>query len=357
MTWLAPLVGVFALLMLVGDVYATVFVPRGSAGPLSRRLYAASWKGWSQFGDRLPPDRRRRWLALIGPLLVPLTVMVWGALLVVGYALLYYPWAGTFFVSPAETEGLPAWLKALYYSGYSATTLGIGDVVPHSGALRLVAVVEAAHGFMLFSVGVTYLLSIYTALNRTTALALEISRFMGRGDGGDPVGLLITMVHAGAERDIRDWLARTASSLARVVQAEAQYPLLHYFHVPDDDHALPVALTDLLEVVTLGRALLSPADFPALAEGPPSAAIERLVWHHLRQGADQLGSRALDAQALEQERRKSYLDARARLEAASVPVREDGEAWAAYAALRAEWDASAQRVRAHFGYSEPCQRC
>jgi len=147
--------------------------------------------------------------------------MVWGSFLFMGYALFYYPWAGTLLVSPAETGGLPAWLKALYYSGYSATTLGIGDVVPHSGALRLVAVLEAAHGFILFSVGVTYLLSIYTALNRTTALALEISRFVGRGDGGDPVGLLIAMTHAGAERDICDWLARTASSLARVVQTEA----------------------------------------------------------------------------------------------------------------------------------------
>ncbi len=166
-----------------------------------------------------------------------------------GYALLYYPWAETFLISPAETGVLPAWLKVLYRSGYSATTLGIGDVVPHSGALRLVAVSEAAHGFMLFSVGITYLLSIYAALNRTTALALEISRFVGRGDGGDPVDLLIATACAGAERDIRDWLVRTTSSLARVVQAEAQYPLLHYFHVPDDDRALVVALADLLEVV------------------------------------------------------------------------------------------------------------
>lgn len=43
MTWLPPFVGAILLLTLVGDVYATVFVPRGSAGPLSRRLYAASW--------------------------------------------------------------------------------------------------------------------------------------------------------------------------------------------------------------------------------------------------------------------------------------------------------------------------
>ncbi len=56
MIWLIPFVGAILRLTLVGDVYATVFVPRGSAGPLLRWLYAASWKGWNQFGDRLPPD-------------------------------------------------------------------------------------------------------------------------------------------------------------------------------------------------------------------------------------------------------------------------------------------------------------
>ena len=98
MIWLTPFVGAILLLTLVGDVYATVFVPRGPVGPLSRRLYAAFWAGWNRFGDHLPPDRRRHGLALIGPLLVPLTVMVWGSFLVMGYALFYYPWAGTLLV-------------------------------------------------------------------------------------------------------------------------------------------------------------------------------------------------------------------------------------------------------------------
>ncbi len=188
-------------------------------------------------------------------------------------------------------------------------------------------------------------------------MALEISRFVGRGDGADPVDLLITMARAGAERDIRDWLARTASSLTGVVQTEGQYPLLYYFHVPDDDRALTIAVADLLEVATLGRALLLPPDFPALTQGPASAASERIARHHLRQGADQLDPRTPDAQALEQERRKSYLDARVWLEATSVPVQENEQAWAAYAALHSEWDAADRLVRAHFGYPESCQRC
>lgn len=352
MSWLAPLAGVIVLLTLLWDVYPTVFVPRGPAGPVSRRLYASAWDGWRRIADQLPAESRRHRLSLLGPLLVPLIVLTWACILIVGYALIYYPWAGAFIASPSELEEFPAWAKALYYSGYSATTLGVGDVVPRGMALRFVSVLEAAHGFMLFSVAITYLLSIYSALNRSTALALEISRFLGRDEGQEPADLLIAMASSGAERDVVEWMARTSSSLASVVQWEGQYPLLHYFHIPDDDRALLVALTDLLEVVTLARSLLCPNHFPALSEGPVTTSLERLARRHLTAGAGRFGRDDRGTGGLERERRRRYAEARRRLEAAGVPLREDGQAWRAYERLRPGWDVADEGVRTHFGYSE-----
>ncbi len=352
MTWLAPFVGVIILLALLHEVYSTVFVPRGGAGPVSRRLYAGAWHGWRRVASALPSRRRRRWLSLLGPLLVPLTVVAWFSILIAGYALIYYPWAGSFVASPSVLGSVPSWAKALYYSGYSATTLGVGDVVPRGMALRFVSVLEAAHGFVLFTVAVAYLLSIYSALNRSTALALEISRFVGRAEGKEPADALIAMAHSGAEPDVREWMARTFSILASAIQSERQYPLLHYFHIPDDDRAPPVALADLLEVVTLSRSLLSPTHhFPALSGGPASAALERLARHHLVEGAGNFGRPTPDSNALGQERRRSYLEARKRLQAADVPLRDDEQAWPAYEQLRSGWDAADGRVRAHFGYT------
>jgi hypothetical protein len=244
---------------------------------------------------------------------------------------------------------VPAWAAALYYSVYAATTLGVGDVVPRGAALRLVAAAEAALGLVLVTAAVTYLLSVNSALNRATALALATSRFIGRRDGADPVDVLVTMAHAGAEEDVRDWLARSVADLASIVQAEGLYPLLHYFHEPSDDHALPVALADLLEVATLCRALLAPEHFPALALGPASAAVDRIGRHYLVE--TQITSE-WDERGLTKERRQRYEAARARLAAAGVPLREDGEAWRAYAEMRAGWDAADRRVRAYLGYPE-----
>ncbi|MDP9311454.1 MAG: ion channel [Chloroflexota bacterium] len=352
MIWLAPILGVALLLTLLRDVYSTVLVPRGQAGPVTRGLYAGTWSAWRWFGDRLHGQQRRRWLSLLGPLLVPLTVVMWVTMLVASYALIYYPWAGGFTVSSSGNQALSAWTKALYVSGYSATTLGVGDVVPDGVVLRLLIVLEAGHGFILFSLAVTYLLSIYTALNRSTALALEISQFVGRAAGKHPADVLITMARSGTERDVLDWLARTASIMASVAQSEGQYPLLRYFHVPDDDRALPVVLTDLLEIATLARSVLSPAHFPAMAEGPVSPMLERLIQHHLHEGVRKLGPDATDGTVLERERRESYQAARQQLEAAGVAVRAEPEAWPAYARLRAGWDTKNRRIRTRFGYPE-----
>ncbi|MFN4249944.1 potassium channel family protein [Deinococcus sp.] len=267
MLWLLTLLGLVLLAVLCLDVYATVFVPTGQPGPLSGRLYRRCWHLWHRrFGDG--STRSRHHLARVGPLLVPLTVLVWAALLWLGFTMVLVPWSAV----PDQ----PRWFTALYVSGYSITTLGTGDITPAGRWPRVLMVLAAASGFVLISVAVTYLLSVYAALARMTALAFEIHRFMGRSHGLNPGDVLVTVAGTGAAGELSDWLASTASSLAEVVQADDEFPMLHYFHFPDE-RALPVALSDLLEVVTLCRTVLSPAAFPALTGGLVVAGTERVA--------------------------------------------------------------------------------
>ncbi|HEX2162550.1 MAG TPA: amidohydrolase family protein [Thermoanaerobaculia bacterium] len=51
--------------------------------------------------------------------------------------------------------------EALYLSGTALTTVGFGDIVPATGALRLVTVAEAATGFAVITGAISYLLSVY----------------------------------------------------------------------------------------------------------------------------------------------------------------------------------------------------
>lgn len=347
MTILAFVLGLILLLVLTVDVHMTVFMPRGGPGVITRRLYSGSWAVWKRIGSRLTDKRRRGWLAQLAPILVPLTVVVWGMLLLLSFSLMYVPWASGFSISPPESGPVPTWAMVLYYSGYSSVTLGVGDVTPSGTMPRLLAVAEAGIGFALFTVAVTYLLSVYNARNQSTALALAISRLVGRRDGEDPVSLLIATAKTTAVGGMTNWLDQVAFDLAALVELRGQYPLLHYFHEPNDDRAMPIALGELLEVVTLCRSVLDPEQYPVLANGPTVAATERLGRHYL---SSYEGGQRDDSESYNRERRRRYTAARERLAREGIALRTDHEAWDRYQSIARLWDVADDRMREWIGY-------
>lgn len=265
---IAAAVGAVLLTLLLTDVFATVFIERGGPGPVSGLLYTMLWRCWCRL-CRLTRGHRRRLLAVGGPLLLPLTVLLWAVELVLGFALLYLPEAEGFF-SP-DPSGSAPFVTALYVSGYSASTLGVGDVYPQTVALRLLTTTEAALGFAVFSVSIAYLLSVYGALRQSKALALEISRFLDLDHQPDGLQVLCSAIQHGREDELAYGLHAISTRLVQVSEAQQQYPLVEYFHVPDDVRALPLALQPLLELLTMCRTWLDPERHPALAAGPGSA--------------------------------------------------------------------------------------
>ncbi|SMB82795.1 potassium channel family protein [Deinococcus hopiensis] len=348
MSVLTLLAGVLLLLLLLRDVYVTVFVARGPAGPITGRLYVYAWQLWHRLFGHSTPEARRR-LSHLGPLLVPLTILIWAFVLWLGFALIFLPYARQFQLDGAAP--FPGWFNALYISGYSITTLGIGDVTPTGMALRLVMVLAGATGFILITVAVTYLLSVSGALGRMTSLSFEIYRFVGRDEGYGPVNVLIVAARTQSHDELTNWLGSTASALSQVVQSEDEFPLLHYFHMPNE-RAMPLALADLLEIVTLCRTLLDPEVYPVVTQGLVSAGTQRIVmryFHALRPKYERI---QVEAGRVEQDRQRRFEASWAALEAGGVRLRTKGEAWQRYWELRQEWDTQSASLCLQFGY--PC---
>lgn len=340
--------GVALLLLLLVDVVQTVFVPRGDAGPLTRRVHRAVWATARRVVRRGP--RRRRLLGLVGPVLLPLTVLLWAVELVVGFALVYLPLHERFVVPEDGATPGPAAL-ALYVSGYAATTLGVGDISAGDTLVRLLVVLEAACGFAVFSVGIAYAMSVFSGLSMSTALAHEISTYLDT----DELSILAAAARGGPadEQEPVTWLAGIAGRLAQVAQAQEQYALLTYFHVPDDARALPVAATRLLEVLTVARSLVDPASAPQLTEGPTVRFASRTLVAHVRGRAQAVGGAPEPAPRAQQERDRSCARALAGLRAADVPLRTGGRPQERYDELRAEWDGASSVLLRHFGYDHP----
>jgi hypothetical protein len=231
LNYLVTLLGTAVLLCLGADVFLTVFHPEGHGGPLTRRQARLAWALWRG----LAPQGKSRdgWFAFGGPLLAVLTPTTWATLLIGGFALIYYPWMEQFLVSPGSLRN--HWAEALYFSAFSAATLGTGDIVPNIVSLRLLSVLEALSGFALLSASLSYILAIYNENGRKTTVSSEIA-----------VRSFPPPTTMSEERD--EWLNHVARELLHIKQAHAQYPILHYFRPRDPSASLTLQIGVLVRL-------------------------------------------------------------------------------------------------------------
>jgi hypothetical protein len=252
MDYAAPGIGVLVLVLLFSDVVVTVFHPEGHGGPLFRILSRGAWRGARRLAGRRDDARRARRLALTGPLLTVLTPALWLALLVVGFAFIYWPRV----LQLVEIPGLegPAWAEAVYHSLNSASTLGLGDVRAEHMGLRWITAIQAIAGFGLVTAALSYFMAVYRELPALRTLALEVSTRLQEDDIADA----IDDEDQAAEWD--QWFEHVARQLIRLRHVFAQYPILHYFRPGHRDDEFIIQLGRLLEL----RSRLDGQGSPAL---------------------------------------------------------------------------------------------
>ncbi|MFG2985952.1 potassium channel family protein [Streptomyces sp. NPDC048258] len=138
MNWLFNVAGAALVLFVLRDVFHTLWHPTRHGG-LSRLVMTSLWR----LSSSLTP--RRRASGLTGPLAMVAVVAVWALTVVVGWALIYWPHMPDAFtytagLRPAEHA---SFVDALYISLVNVSTLGLGDIAPTEGWLRIFAPLEA----------------------------------------------------------------------------------------------------------------------------------------------------------------------------------------------------------------------
>jgi hypothetical protein len=271
----SPLAGAVLLALLLADIFTTVFNPEGRGGPINRVQNGLLWRAFRAVGVRRDGTVRRALLSYCGPLLAVLTIVVWALVLIGGFALIYYPFLETSFTYPYGRSGT-LWVESIYYSGYIASTLGSGDVIPTGVGMRLLTALQSVLGFALFAMSVAYVLAVYQQLGTATALAIDIFGYFRRGVQGT-----LEEARSGGGESLYQWVDLTTRQLLRVTQAYSQYPIIGYFHPRDDTRSLTVQIGNLLSLlqVTQEHAAASP---PRGADLHPSLlALQTAVAAHV----------------------------------------------------------------------------
>lgn len=236
---IAVAAGALMVLVATGDIFHSLFHPSART-TLSGTVIRGVWIAVRGLSRRVP-----RLLLIAGPLGVLAAILVWTALLMVGWALIYWPWMpeGYLLAPGLEPELQNSIVDALYLSMVTLATLGFGDIAPAEPALRLVAPLEALVGFGLLTASLTWVLSLYPILRRIRSLAEEVLTLEAAGDG-DAAAALAEVPPAEATAIVSGLTTRLIAARTDLVQSA----LVYYFHPGDRRHSLADALPVLLRV-------------------------------------------------------------------------------------------------------------
>lgn len=162
-----PIAGALLIIVTLRDVFHMLFHPSGQ-GTLAIAVFRALWALTGRLGDRARK--------LSGPLSMVIIIALWVAALIIGFSLIYWPSMPEAFIysSALEAKAGGDYVDALYYSWVTQSTLGYGTIAPEQGAFRILAPLQATLGFAFFTLFVTWVLSVYPALQRQRSVASSI---------------------------------------------------------------------------------------------------------------------------------------------------------------------------------------
>lgn len=245
---LAALAALIVIVSILWDAFETIILPRRVRRKLrlTRAFYDVTWAPWRAVARRLRNEgRRESFLSLFGPLALILLLVTWAVGLVVGFALLQWS-----FGSPLRGfEQHFGFGSDLYFSGVTFFTLGFGDLVPYTGAGRLIAVVEAGLGFGFLALIISYLPVLYQAFSRRE---VSVSLLDARAGSPPTAGELLRRHGEDCPRNtIPDFLLDWERWSAELMESHLSYPSLAYFRSQHDNQAWLSALTVVLDASAL----------------------------------------------------------------------------------------------------------
>lgn len=243
------LLGVALLTATLTDLALTLLHPsrRGPfTWPISHAVY---WFTHALAKRRANPHSV---LSFAGPLAMAAHMGVWVFGCWMGYTLIYLGHIDSF-TSTAASFGDRGLLEAMYISAVSLTTIGFGDIVAGTDALRLVTTLEGGTGFVVISGSISYLLGVYPKVSQMRCAAAR----MYDSDALSPQGAKRFIVSGRSAE-----LSQLHRDLIEAQQDLKRFPVLALFHPTDERESLSTLFEGAFWVSSQLRWQTSATDLP-----------------------------------------------------------------------------------------------
>jgi hypothetical protein len=225
------IIGLLLVAAALHDMFHTLFHPSGR-GAIAEFISFHLWRGWR----RVFPARHET-LSLAGPVAFLLTVITWGLAILLGFALVYYPflWARFKMAPGLDIQRHHAFFDAINVSLGSLITVG-GDFNTDSRWLRFAMGTEAVLGFVLLTASLSWVLSIYPVLEYRRSAAHRLS-LLHHAHSIERLGLASM-----PDPQTEQLVIGLAVDMTKIRNDLAQFPITYYFHEDEARSAFPGAL-------------------------------------------------------------------------------------------------------------------
>jgi hypothetical protein len=334
-------VGAVVMAAALVDVFLTVLYARAGTGIVSPFVTRGVWRMFRVVA-RAFGRRGGLVLSLCGPAVVVSLILFWAFQLTLGAALIYHPFLG----SAVTSDNGPTprdFVTALFVAASSMSIVGSSGFSPHTSGLRFLFLWNSLVGMSVISVTLSYLVQIYTALQRRNVVGLRLHLYSGKT--GDAVEVVPRIAPGGSGDSAASALSELGSDIADLKETHHFYPVLAYFRFPDRFYSVSYITRMSLDCASLIRSALDPGRYGSLQESGAMAEIwdgALMLLDTVQQALGVAGGGGMSKSGAK-EWRGRYYDAVRRFQQAGIATPPDLEPGAErYAQLRAQWD---ERVR------------
>jgi len=234
------IIGIILYVAIVLDILQTTLSMQGG-GWLTSRFSHFFWKFLLLISGR---NGNSKLLAHAGYFLLISIVLIW----------VFFLWASMVFIlysSPGSiidsTTKIPAgFWQITYYSGFTVSTLGMGDYVASTDLWRVLTTIYSITGLILLTMSVTYFIPVLSAVIDQRKLGISLSTL-----GSSPEEIVMSAWNGENFDRLTGKIDEISDSIIKYSQQHRAYPVIHYFHNNKGKNAIILQLARLYEALLI----------------------------------------------------------------------------------------------------------
>lgn len=289
------------------------------------------WHAWPKIAYlRYGRDERKRedFLGTFAPSHLILILVVWLAMLIIGWGLFFYGIRAE--LRPHDLT----FAACIYYAGASLLTVGYGDIVAASTFARIMSLLAAASGLGVVAVVTSFLFAVFGAFQNRETFVVTIGARAGIPPSG--VGLLAVHAYAEIRGDLAQVFRDGQTWTAQIMESHLAYPVLMMFRSSHDYESWVGTLGTLLDASALVMSTLDQTSMQN-SQTVGQARILYDIGRHLTGDFSSYFHFAHDGHNAVGVERHEFEEACGHLEKAGYRLRERESAWSEFSGLRSAY--------------------